>query len=196
MPVDNEDWGDDDSPEPLDITNVGANPGPGPSSEAPDHSTEPHPLTDEAPPQEAASEVEEPEPVPKFDPRFREDFEGLMYIGRLTRNFTWLGHSFTIRTLSTDELLEVGLLHKPYINTLADAKAYQTAVVAACVVEVDHQPMPVPVTNDPADTWLLGKFNYVKAKWFPPTMDAVYEEYLKLESRVTEVIEAMGKVPG
>ena len=136
------------------------------------------------------------EAPPEFDPRFRQDFEGLLYLGRLTDTFSWLGHTFTIRTLSSGEVLEVGLLHKKYVGTLADVKAYQAALVAACVVEVDGQPMPVPLTNAAADTALVNRFNYVLRSWFPPTLDVVYERYLLLEARVGEVIEAMGKASG
>src|SRR5690606_21537006 len=124
------------------------------------------------------------DPIPEFDPRFREDFEGLLYLGRLTDSFTWLGHRFTIRTLTTGEVLEVGLLHRPYVNSYADVKAYQAAVVAACVEQVDGQPMPMPITNEVTDTESLTRFQYVLRAWFPPTLDAIYERYLLLERRV------------
>ena len=49
-------------------------------------------------------------PLPQFDPRHRDAFEGLIHIGALTETFPWLGHRFTIRTLTTGELAEVALL--------------------------------------------------------------------------------------
>lgn len=191
MPVDEEEW-EEEGETPPDLVNLGDTPGPGLLSNAPVHSTEPHPPT-EASPEEGASESEEP--LPEFDPRYQQDFEGLLYIGKLTKTFNWLGHRFTIRTLTTEEVLEVGLVHRQYAETVADVKAYQTAVVAACVVAVDDQPMPIPITMEPTDTGLINRFRAV-LRWFPPTLDAVYNEYLNLESRVTEVIEAMGKVSG
>lgn len=131
-----------------------------------------------------------------FDQRFRQDFEGLLFIGKLTDTFTWLGHRFTIRTIPSDDLLEMGLLHKPYVGTIADVKAYQMLVVAACIVAVDDQPPPFPVTNETTDTLLLNRFNFVRRSWFPPTVDVIYERYLLLEKRVEDVIEEMGKVFG
>lgn len=188
MPVENPEWDEDGVLHAPDSPSVAADTlGPPPSSIAPGESAEPHRVDDE---------TDEPEPLPEFDPRYKQDFEGLLYLGRLTDTFTWLGHTFTIRTLTSGEVMEVGLLHKPYVGTLADVKAYQAAVVAACVLEVDHKPMPVPVTNDPSDTALVGKFQYVMQSWFPPTLDVVYDRYMLLEERVERVIEAMGKASG
>lgn len=139
---------------------------------------------------------EQTDELPEFDPRVREDFEGLMYLGRLTDEFHWFGHHFVIRTLTTGELIEVGLLHKQYANSLADVKAYQALVVAACVVSVDGKSLPIPISNDKTDTELINKFEYVRERWYPPTLDAVYERLLLLEARVDEVIEAMAKAHG
>lgn len=193
MPVEDGEWDEQHRLEtPAEDANRGSISGPGvetqPAADSPD--MEPHRET----PVEM-SDSAEPEPIPEFDPKVREDFEGLLYLGRLTKTFNWLGHRFLIRTLSVGEILEVGLLHKPYVGSLADVKAYQSAVVAASVLEVDGKPMPVPLTNERTDTSLVNRFEYVLNSWFPPTLDAIYEQYLLLESRVEEVIEAMGKAP-
>ena len=139
---------------------------------------------------------EDDEELPEFDPAFRQDFEGLMYIGKLTDTFEWLGHTFVIRTLTTDEILEIGLIHREYVGTLTDVKAYQAALVAACVESVDGKPLPLPLSNDPSDTGLLNRFRFVNRSWFPVTLDVVYERYLLLEARVSRVIDAMGKASG
>lgn len=155
--------------------------------------TEPQPvIQDEL---SVSDSPEDEEELPEFDPKHKMDFEGLLYLGKLSDTFYWLGHKFVIRTLTTDDLLEVGLLHRAYSGTLADVKAYQAAVIAACVEFVDDKPLPIPLSNDPSDTHLLNKFRYVLS-WFPPTIDAVYEEYLLLEAKVGKVIAAMGKAPG
>jgi len=154
--------------------------------------TEPQPVI-----QVEMSKSDSPDETPEeFDPKFREDFEGLLYIGKLTDTFDWLGHRFVIRTLTTDEILEVGLIHKEYAGSLADAKAYQAAVVAACVESVDGRSLPIPLSNHPEDTSLINKFRFVNSSWFPPTLDAIYERYLLLEAKVARVIESMGKVSG
>lgn len=140
-------------------------------------------------------EPEQP-PLPEFDPKYLDEFRGLMYVGALKDTFRWMGHTFVIRTLTTGELAEVALAAKPYAGSDALLKAYQSAVVAACVVSVDGQPLPMPITNDAADSGLTNAFNYVMAHWFPPTIDVIYERYYALEITVRNVLDAMGKVSG
>lgn len=129
----------------------------------------------------------------EFDSKHREAFEGLMYLGRLTDSFTLYGHNFVIRTLLTGEILEIGLLAKPYRDTLGDIKAYQAAVVAACMELVDDRPLVIPLTNEPLDTSMRAKFQYVLRHWFPPILNGIYEQYLILEQQAEQVLNAMGK---
>src|SRR5690242_12591575 len=82
----------------------------------------------------------------------QEPFEGMLFLGRLTQTFTYVGHEFVIRTLTTDEVLEIGLLVKPYNGTLGEVKAYQAATVASCVERLDGRPLPLPITSDSYDT--------------------------------------------
>lgn len=135
------------------------------------------------------------EPLPTFDERFRQDFEGLLFLGRLEHTFMWGGHAFRLKTIDGDSLLEVGLLHKPYVGTLADIKAYQMLMVAACLVSVDGKPMAKPDILEVGDSALSVRFEQVR-RWFAPTIDMVYEEYLQLEIRVQEVLAAMGEASG
>lgn len=139
---------------------------------------------------------EEPEPLPEFDPRYIEEFQGLLYVGALRETFTWLGHQFVIRTLMTNELVEVAMIAKDYKGSDAESKAYQAAVVAGCVLTVDGKELPMPLTNDPADTLMRNRFDYVMAHWFPPTLDVLYERYFALELKVRAVIDSMGNRSG
>lgn len=180
--------------EPLPPANVRPTPGPEVSSQAPPPPTEPHPGADDG--VESGQGQAEEEPLPEFDPRVMQDFEGLLFLGKLTASFGWMGHRFVIRTLTVGEVLEVGLIHRDYVGTLADIKAYQAAVTAACVERVDNRSMPFPISNDSGDTPLINRFQYVIDHWFPPTLDAIYEEYLLLEARVEKVMAAMGKAHG
>lgn len=196
MPVSDEGWPADAAfPQQGDAGAVTGTPsfdGP-PSVSTPEASDlEPHPGGDEDENEPTSSKGET---LPEFDPRVREDFEGLLYLGRLSHTFPWAGHEFTIRTLTTGETLEVGLLSQPYRGTLAEMKAYQAALVACCVTTVDGRAMPVPITDDPRDTAAANRFRYVLRSWFPPVLDAVYEQYLLLEERVARVLAAMGKAP-
>lgn len=135
---------------------------------------------------------EEESPIPEFDPNHRKAFEGLLYIGKYQKTFKWAGHSFVISTIKVDAQIEAGQIHRDYVNTIADVKAWQSLIAAACVVTVDGQPLPIPMSDAVSD--LQNKFNYIIAHWYPWTLDKIYEEYLILDAEIAEVIEAMGKV--
>lgn len=196
MPLGDGEWYDEEESDAPDFVNVGPIPGPPLSSTAPGDETEPHRVTAEAPPAEAASEAEpEAEPLPTFDPRVRRDFEGLLYLGALTKEFEWMGHRFVIKTLSVDEVLEVAVITQDWLGTMGEAKAYQAAMASACVVSVDGKKMPEPISANPGDSPVRNRFDVVR-RWYPTTLDVVYEQYLLLERRVAEVMDAMGKVNG
>ncbi len=136
-------------------------------------------------------------PLPEFDTRMRTEFSGLLYLGALTDTFDWLGHRFVIRTLRTGELVGVSLAVKDYLGTDGYLKAWQCAMVGACVVSVDGRPLPpLPLTDHPEDSLVAARFRYVMDHWFPPVPDHIYERYVELELVVREVIKAMGNRSG
>lgn len=153
---------------------------PGPAQAGPDQDAAP-PAPDDA--------------LPEFDPAVRDDFKGLMYLGALSREFSWLGHRFHIRTLRSDELVEVPLIVRAYEGSEGYPRALQGAVTSACVVTVDGAPIPVlPLAKDESELRL--RYRWVMGNWFPPVLDRVYQEYILLEARVREVIQAMEKALG
>lgn len=161
--------------------------------------TEIHPdLVPGEPPLDLAEEVVEDEILDvAFDEKYVEDFDGLMYLGALTKTFEWVGHKFVIRTLTADEYLMVALLTKPYANSIGEARAYNTAMVAMCVVSVDGQPLPLPIMAEKNDAaWAHQRFNYVKSRWFNFTIDLVNSQFLELEFRANEVLRQMGEASG
>lgn len=136
-------------------------------------------------------------PLPGFDPRYSEDFEGLLYLGALSKSFTWLGHSFVVRTLTQGELLLVPQLIRDWVGTVGEAKAYTTAMAALATISVDGQELPIPIGDGQGEfSWAYQRFAYAKSNWFQFTIDRIYSEYLTLESRAQKVIDAMEKASG
>lgn len=131
-----------------------------------------------------------------FDERYREPFEGLVYLGALSKTFTWAGHKFRIRTLTTQEVLIVATITARYEGTMAQQRAYAAAVAALCTESVDEEPLPFPYKESVGTEWADQRFNYVTSKWFVYTIDAVYSEYLVLEGKAREVLNAMGNLSG
>lgn len=140
------------------------------------------------------------EPGP-FDSRHKEDFEGLAFLGALEARFSYIGHRFHIRTLTVNEILAVAQVVKEHVGTVGEMRAYATAIVALSVVSVDGIGLPIPFEESGSEyAWAQQRFDYVKAKWFPFTVDYVYDRYQLLETRVNQVLAEMAgqikKSPG
>lgn len=136
------------------------------------------------------------EPV-KFDPRYKDDFVGLTFVGALADSFEWLGHEFVIRTLTTDEYLAIATLTKDYIGTTELPRAYATAVAAMCIETVDGQALPVPIAEERNTyAWAFQRFNYVKGQWYPYTISKVFARSQDLERKVEQALESMGNASG
>jgi hypothetical protein len=143
-------------------------------------------------------EVPEPEEetVPEFDPRYREPFRGLLYVGALSRSFELYGHSFTIATPTQAERLQIGPVVQPYQNTISGEIAYATALVAAYLVDIDGVKLPEPVVTNPKETALNDRFRWVTENLKKQVIDKVFDECLVLDSMTGETLEAMGKASG
>lgn len=144
---------------------------------------------------------EQGEPLPTFDMRHADAFNGLTFLGAMTSRFSWLGHDFVIRTLTQDELLQPPLLIKEWQGTVGEPKAYTTAMAAMCIVTIDGNELPIPLGNQPGRqnvdlAWAQLRFDYARKNWFQFTIDRIYSEYLDLENKVSEVIQAMGEAYG
>jgi len=148
--------------------------------------------------EDAVSEEEaKPTEGASFDERYSEPFNGLLYIGALTKEFEWLGHKFVIRTLTTNEMLIVPLVIKQWEGTIGHARAYGACMVALATESVDGESLPTPVeTSSIGHAWATQRFNHVVSRWFPYTIDKVYSEYLELEAQAAETVEAMGNAFG
>lgn len=125
---------------------------------------------------------------------WQEDFNGLLYLGALRGWFDWCGHRINLRTLTTDEELLVAQLIREFEGGMGGMKAYATATAGLAVESIDHQPMPAPLGEHPGQAykWALERFNYAR-RWFPPTIDAILDAYLQLESRQRGVMAGLGK---
>ena len=132
--------------------------------------------------------------LPTFDPKYEEDFKGLLYIGALQDEFEWLGHRISIRTLKDGELLTLGQIIKPYQDTVGAERAYVNAVVALCLIAIDDKELPIPIgETGRINEWAQQRFNYVKDNYFSSTVDVIYNKYVVLSDKANAVVEAMGK---
>lgn len=126
-----------------------------------------------------------------FDPRWADEMEGLLYVGRVTHVFNFGGHRITIATPEAQDSLRAALLIKQYQDTAGALRALTLAALATCLVKVDGHVLPRGIMADGSDD-LEARYNWV-SKLHTTVIDGIYREYEDLEVRVAEAIEALGK---
>lgn len=144
------------------------------------------PITEDYPSEPGAFEDVQTE----MDPKIREDFVGLIYLGKLEEMCAVAGHTFLLRTPSQPDRLEMGPLHKPYLNTVTTESAWRLITVAAYLRKVDSQTAPEPLS--PALTALRTRLDWVRENIYSEyVIDQLYDRCLILDGRVREVIDSL-----
>lgn len=144
-------------------------------------------------PPEEEQEDEAREEVPEFDPRWRDAFSGLLYVGALSSSFEVYGHRFTIATPTMTEMLQIGQVIEPFQKTVMAEVAFQTARVAAYLSSIDGRDLPRPISNDPKETALHQRFQWVNDTLKRPVINKIHDKTFELDAQVEGVLEAMGK---
>lgn len=129
----------------------------------------------------------------EFDPKAKEAFVGLLHLGSLDRDVTLYGHKFLLVTPTNAERIQIGLITQPWRDTLTEEVAWMQAMVAAFLQRVDGAPLPEPISPDPKDTALRGRFNWVGENLRRQVINAIFQECLILDNQVDIALEAMGK---
>jgi hypothetical protein len=129
------------------------------------------------------------ESLTEFPPEIGQDVTGLLYLGQLTKEVHWAGHSFLLRTLRLHEELAVGLVTKKYEETFTLGKAIAVATVGAALEEVDGTSFAPPLGPD-IEVSIEHKFNQA-SKYFWPVVQKLYEEYLEIQKRQINAFDAL-----
>lgn len=143
------------------------------------------------PPDEPELPEDRTSKLPAFPDNWKEEFEGLTFLGYLEDVVEIPSHRFVIHTLTVGEKLQIGLTTKEFEGTLGYARAYRAAVVAAALQEVDGRPILVASKGTSV---IRQKFDYVVNLWFDPIVDLLYERVNLLEARVLELMRVLGVV--
>ena len=124
-----------------------------------------------------------------FDGRWRNEFEGLAYLGHLEAEVKIPYHSFTVRTLTTGEKIRVVSMVREHEDSIGYARAYRAAVVAAGLVLVDGKPLLVGQKN--LDV-IPQRYRYITDNWYDYVIDILYDKINELEGQVLEVLKELG----
>lgn len=131
------------------------------------------------------------DPFEEFDPRVREDVEGLVWLGHIADEFTFAGHTFGLRTLKGSEDLYAGIAAKKFVDSFGQAKAFAWAKVGVALTSVDGQEDFCPPIGPDQESYAIARFNYVTANWYWPLGHWLYTQLLTLEERQLRALQAL-----
>lgn len=139
--------------------------------------------------QEPPAEDSDREWTPSFNAKWRNEFEGLVYLGHLQAEVKIPYHSFTVRTLTTGEKIRVIALVRDHEQSIGYARAYRAAIVSAGLVLVDGKPLLVGQKN--LDV-IPQRYRYITDNWYDYVIDLLYDKINELEGQVLEVLKELG----
>jgi hypothetical protein len=140
-------------------------------------------------------EVEVEDPVVELTDEERSLFRSLMTVGKRSKTLAVMDHSVLVETLNIDDELRVGLACREYEGTKAFARAYQLAVCAAAIKEVDGIPLYQPLSEEEVVDAFTKKLDKLK-KYYPVVLYKIYRGVLDLEQEFAELVERLGKQQG
>jgi len=143
----------------------------------------------------APSGPDQPESEPVLTGEDRETFVRAIEIGSNSRTGTVYGHTVTVRTMTMADELAVGQKLKDYAGTLAQAKAYKAAVVAATLTDLDGAAFFTPVRPMSPAERLEAKWNLLM-DYYPSFVEAVYGIVKEMEEEVVRLLDKLGKSEG
>lgn len=158
----------------------------------PEEELQPVPAEPSEEPMVGIPQVEEETSKQGFPEEHMQPLKGLLFLGALSKNFTYAGHDFLIETLTEGETLKVGQLMAEYRGTFSESEARRAFTVAACVKAVDGYPVVTDLSpRDNVDR--IGEKFQVIMQWYPPVIEYVYMQYRALETTEFSVANALKK---
>jgi hypothetical protein len=154
------------------------------------------------PPISELAEVELQEDVPEeenqdlstFDPRYKDPFVGLLYLGSLKKTVKLYGHEFKIETPSQRARIEAGVLHKEFVNTLSAEIGWASLTVASYLQSVDGNPLPAPISTNLRDTGVSDRYDWVVDNLRQPVILALFEECLILDAAAQDALNELSRL--
>lgn len=127
----------------------------------------------------------------------RKDFATLMTCGRRSKTVTIMGHPVVIQTLTVADEMRIGLYTKPYADTqLGFQRAYQVAVCAAGIREVQGQPLFTSLREVTSEDEIFDKSAEAVKEFYPVVVTQIYQAIMDLEREFAELAIKLGKLKG
>lgn len=139
----------------------------------------------------AEEPVVQEESVDTFPPEIQLDVDGLVWLGHLSEEVKFCGHTFELRTLKGDEDLAAGIVAKDYLETLGQGRAFAWAKLAFALVSIDGHNEWSPQLGPDKTAFGHQRFKYLTENWYWPVAQYLYEELVLLEQRQLAALGAM-----
>jgi len=130
--------------------------------------------------------------VSQFDLRHRDNFTGMLYLGKLKDEFHYLGHVFSLETPTHAEKLEAGLIHKPHINAISSDIAWAALTTALYLRAVDGTDLPSGI--GPRDTGLKDRYNWIIENIRSSIINKLFEQCLILDAKVEAALAELDRL--
>lgn len=130
-------------------------------------------------------------PLDEFPPQVRQDVEGLLFLGALSDEANFCGHSWGLRTLKAGEELAASKAIEPYMQTAKAADAWSAAQVGLALTHVDGEDDFCPPAGPNSIAFAKARFQYVTDNWYQPTIDYLFGVYARLLDRQLEAYRAL-----
>lgn len=120
------------------------------------------------------------DPFDQFDQSIREDVDGLIHLGELSKDVEFCGHTFGLRTLRIDEEIAAAKAIDSFRETLKEPEAWQASQVGLALTHIDGDSDFCPPIGPDKTALARARFQYVTSKWYQPTIDYLFSEYVTL----------------
>lgn len=127
----------------------------------------------------------------EFPEEVRESVEGLIYLGELSEEVEFCGHTFGLRTLRAAEEIAAAKAIEPFRNTLAEPQCWMASQIGLALTHVDGDEAFCPAIGPDQTAFARGRFTYVTEHWYTPTIDFLFQAYTKLLEKQSDALEAM-----
>jgi hypothetical protein len=131
---------------------------------------------------------EENEDFLGFPPESQEAVDGLIYLGELSKEFEFCGHTFGLRTLRAQEEMAAAKAIESFRGTLREPQAFVSAQVGLALTSVDGAEDFCPQAGPNQTAFATARFNYISQNWYWPTIEFLYTCYAELLQKQIEAI--------
>lgn len=135
--------------------------------------------------------MESQEEFDGFDPRIQTAVDGLIYLGEVSQDFEFCGHTFGMRTLRPNEEIAASAVVHQFKGTLKEPEAWMAAQVGLALTHIDNDEAFCPQAGPDMTSFAKARFNYVTSNWYWPTIDFLFQGYGKLLDRQVKAIRAV-----